>query len=268
FAQRENVARRELRGLAIDGARLRHIGMAQITDHGILIDSRLPSGHRAKRLELRGEQDAPRRGSIIERLDAQTVARQHQASRLAVPQREGKHADRPLDCGLHTPQRAGFEQNFGIGVAAHRTPGGLQLATDIAVIVDFAVEGDDVAPIGGMHRLRAARTEIDDGKPALPKHHAALGLDPDVAGIWTTMPHGLDHGFADRAQRIGRRSRAPIDHAGDAAHSLTPLAPYVPARSTSLLPTPAHLSRSIGASTDPGAADLAYHTPERPPVLI
>src|SRR5262245_66500475 len=87
-----------------------------------------------------------------------------------------------------------------------------------------------------MHRLRAARTEIDDGEPALPECHAALGLDPDVAGIWTTMPHGLDHGFADRAQRVGRRSRAPIDHAGDAAHSLTPLAPHVPARSTSLLP--------------------------------
>src|SRR5262249_41774607 len=175
--------------------------------------------------------------------------------------------DRPLDCGLHAPQGAGFEQNFGIGIAAHGTPGGLQLATDIAVIVDFAVEGDDVAPIGRMHRLRAAGTEIDDGEPALPKCHTALGLAPAVAGIWTTMPHGPDHRFADRAQRIGRRSRAPIDHAGDAAHFLTPLA-HVPARSTSLLPTPAHLSRSIGAPTDPSVADLAYHTPERHPVLI
>ena len=57
---------------------------------------------------------------------------------------------------------------------------------------------------------------------ALAQRHAAASLDPDLAGIRTAMPHRLDHGFADRAQRVGRRRRAPIDHAGNAAHSITP----------------------------------------------
>jgi len=73
-----------------------------------------------------------------------------------------------------------------------------------------------------MHRLRAAGTEIDDGKPALAEHRATFGLDPDFAGIRTAVPHRFNHGLADRAQRVGRRRRAPIDHAGNAAHRKNP----------------------------------------------
>src|SRR5262249_15971748 len=89
---------------------------------------------------------------------------------------------------------------------------------DIAVIVDFAVESNDVATIGRMHRLRPAWAEIDDGEPALAQRHAAFGLDPHGARVRPAMPHGLDHGFADRAQRVSRCRRAPIDYAGNAAH--------------------------------------------------
>src|SRR6266436_1418942 len=73
-----------------------------------------------------------------------------------------------------------------------------------------------------MHRLRAAGTEIDDGESALTQYHAAFSFDPDVTGIRPAMPHRLDHGFADRAQRVGRSRRVPVDHAGDAAHYTTP----------------------------------------------
>ncbi len=73
-----------------------------------------------------------------------------------------------------------------------------------------------------MHRLGAAGTEIDDCESALTQYHAAFSLDPDVTGIRPAMPQRLDHGFADRAQRVGRGRRAPVDHAGDAAHSTTP----------------------------------------------
>src|SRR5260370_34820288 len=73
-----------------------------------------------------------------------------------------------------------------------------------------------------MHRLGAAGTEIDDGESALTQYHAAFSFDPDVTGIRPAMPHRLDHGFADRAQRVGRGRRAPVDHAGDAAHYTTP----------------------------------------------
>ena len=61
FAQRQNVAGGEFFGFAIDRARLRDIGMAQIADDRIVVDRRLPAGRRTKRLELRGEEDPLRR---------------------------------------------------------------------------------------------------------------------------------------------------------------------------------------------------------------
>src|SRR5512133_1261003 len=69
-----------------------------------------------------------------------------------------------------------------------------------------------------MHWLRPAGAEIDDGEPTLTQRHTAFRFDPNISRIRPAMPDALDHRFADRAQRIGRRGRAPIDHAGNAAH--------------------------------------------------
>src|SRR5262249_31503640 len=106
----------------------------------------------------------------------------------------------------------------GVRIGAHEAAGRLELASYIAIIVDLAVEGDHVATIGRMHRLRAAGAEVDDGKPALAESDAAFGVNPDVSGIRAAMPYRLDHGFADCAQCCGRGRCAPIDQTGNAAH--------------------------------------------------
>ena len=100
-------------------------------------------------------------------------------------------------------------------------PAAASSATDIAVIVDFAVEGDDVAAVGGMHRLRAAGAEIDDGEPALAERRPALRLDPDAAAVGTAMVQRIVHGFADRAQCVGAGRRPPIDQTCDTAHRVS-----------------------------------------------
>ena len=87
----------------VDGPRLGDVGVPEIADDCIFIDGRVPTGRGPKRLELGGKNDPLRRRRIVERLDAEAVARQHQAARLAVPQRERKHADRALDRGLDAP---------------------------------------------------------------------------------------------------------------------------------------------------------------------
>ena len=51
-----------------------------------------------------------------------------------------------------------FEQYLCIGITAHGATGDRKLVAYGAVVVDFAVEGDDVTTIGRMHRLCAART--------------------------------------------------------------------------------------------------------------
>ena len=73
-----------------------------------------------------------------------------------------------------------------------------------------------------MHRLRAAGTEIDDREPALTQGDTALRLHPDCTGIGAAVPQDLGHRLPDRAQRVGRRRRAPVHHAGNAAHRENP----------------------------------------------
>ena len=85
------------------------------------------------------------------------------------------------------PEHAGFEQHLGVGLAAHHPPCCGELAADIAIVVDFPVEGDDISPVGRVHRLRAAGAEVDDGEPPLAKRRSAFRLDPDTCAIGATM---------------------------------------------------------------------------------
>ena len=117
-----------------------------------------------------------------------------------------------------TPHSAQASSRTSVSESLRITPGRGELAAYVAVVVDLAVEGDGVAAVGGVHRLRAAGAEIDDGEPALAERHPALGLDPDTAAIRTAMAQRVVHGFADRPQHVGGSRRPPIDHARNPAH--------------------------------------------------
>src|SRR4029434_6444653 len=119
---------REFLSLTIDGAWLGDVGVAEITDDRVLVDGRLPTRRGAKCLELRGKDDPLRRRRVVEWFDAEPVSRQNQAAGLSIPQRESEHANRTFDRSLDAPQCTSFEQNLGIGLAAHRAAGSLQLA--------------------------------------------------------------------------------------------------------------------------------------------
>jgi len=58
-----------------------------------------------------------RRGTaaVIERLDAQAVAREKQATLAAVPKRESEHADQTFDAAL-APFGISLQDDFGIAV--------------------------------------------------------------------------------------------------------------------------------------------------------
>ena len=91
--------------------------------------------------------------------------------------------------------------------------GGLQLAADVAVIVDFAIERDDEAPVGRMHRLRATRTEIDDGEPALAERHADFDVVAEqryvrIVETGKTIPWSEMRGYLE-ARIAARPARRP-----------------------------------------------------------
>jgi hypothetical protein len=65
----------------------------------------------------------------------------------------------------------------------------LQLITQVQVVVDFAVEHDAEAIAFVMHRLMAARRQIDDGEPTLGQADVATRRPPRAAIVGTTMRH-------------------------------------------------------------------------------
>ena len=122
----------------------------------------------AQGLQFRAEKKQIAEGGPIKRLDAQTVANQRQGAFLAVPKREGEHADQPFDGPGHAEGRAGFEDHLGIGMAAKANAACGQLRADFLVAVNLAVIDDDETAAGRNHRLMAGGREIDDREPALP----------------------------------------------------------------------------------------------------
>src|SRR5580693_768146 len=103
-------------------------------------------------------------GGIVERLDAEAVARCDQTLTALVEQHKGKHAAQARQKLLAMNIVTG-EDAFGVRRGAKRPSIGEGRA-QLAVIVDFTVMGDDRS-VRPLHGLRAGRGEIDNGEPAM-----------------------------------------------------------------------------------------------------
>ena len=88
---------------------------------------------------------------------------------------------------------------------------------EFPMIVDLAIIGDDIAPIGADHRLMPGRAQIDDGEAAIAERNARFRVDPNAAIIRATMTQRIGHrGNHGLPARPG--GRTIIKEAGDAAH--------------------------------------------------
>ena len=92
----------------------------------------------------------------------------------------------------------------------------LEVATELLVVVDLAVEDDPRGPVLIADRL-IPRQEVDDAQPAHPETHAgsevhALAIRPAMS---ERGAHGVDVPFENRAA-------VEIDDSGDAAHRSLP----------------------------------------------
>ena len=147
-----------------------------------------------KRLQLGGEDEAFADAAVIERLFPEPVARQHQRTLAAIPQREREHSSGTFQRARKSPARNGFEQDFGVGMTP---PGvrrlGVQPAADLLVIVDLAVEDHDVALACRKHRLVAGGRQIDDRQPPLRQRDAGLGIRPHAVIVRPAMPEQIGH---------------------------------------------------------------------------
>jgi hypothetical protein len=77
----------------------RHVAVGQELRHGGLVEPG-PQPRREQRLDLGGEQQLALVDGVVERLDAQPVAREQEPPPPGIPDREREHPFQPLDARL------------------------------------------------------------------------------------------------------------------------------------------------------------------------
>src|SRR6185436_20880553 len=102
--------------------------------------------------------------AAVQRLLAHPIARHAQYALASVPQREREHADALAERGRDPPALDAGKQRLRVGMTAPRRAGTVQFGTELRVIVDFAVEDDDVAARRRMHWRMSVGRQVDDGQ--------------------------------------------------------------------------------------------------------
>jgi len=99
---------------------------------------------------------------VIQRLDAETVARQEQRALAQVPDGEGEHAVE-VRHAVFAPSMIGLEDHLAVAVGEEVIPHLLQFFAQLAVVVEGAVEYQRQMQRLVQHRLARAFREVDDG---------------------------------------------------------------------------------------------------------
>ncbi len=157
---------------------------------------------------LRREGEALRGLDVIERLDAERIARQDEPPRRRIVQRQRIHAAQPA--GEIEPVAA-IEMQRQLAIRLGRERRVRQRRPQLDVIVDLGI-GDERRTAGLVERLVAGR-EIDDGEPRL--HHADIARAIMPGAVGPAMKERRLHRLEDGG---GGRLAALRHHAGDAAH--------------------------------------------------
>ena len=171
-----------------------------------------------QRLQLRGEGEVARAVAVVQRLDPEAIAREHEPPPLAVPHRDREHPAQALG-EARAVLLVEVDEHLGVRVRrAEHVAGRLQLGAQLGVVVDLAVLDDDDAPVLARDRLVAA-LEVDDRQP--PRGEPGLAVDHLAAAVGPAVPerraHGAEHVAVD-GPPVG------ADDAADAAHISPPRA--------------------------------------------
>ena len=142
---------------------------------------------------------------------------QQQPALLLIPACEGKHAAQPAH-RIASMQAERPQHHGGIAARLELLPLAFQAPPQIAVIVDLAVERDDVPGNGIEHRLDAGRRQVEDRKPAVRQQRAPAAIirrrGPYTMGIRAAMEHGVVHPL--QRSTVGRINAS--NDSGDATH--------------------------------------------------
>src|SRR5690606_13591891 len=177
---------------------------------------------REQRPELRREEQERSLGArqlgVVERFDAEAIARDEHLALRSIVDGEGEHA---AQLGEHAlpPLAVGGEQPFGDRARAKGASARLELFAELDVVVDLPVEDDGVAALGIDHGLVPLGREIEDGEP--PEAEANAGGLPVARVEPGVVRAAVDLRRAHRAHGLSYPSIDHADRTSDPAHDPT-----------------------------------------------
>ena len=171
----------------------------QVGAQGLGVDLAAEAGVLKQALDLGAEQQLARVGlGIIERLDAENIARAVHLVRFRVPYDEGKHAAQPGG-----QRRAvlliAVDDDLGVAVGLEDVPLGLQLGAQVHEVVNFTVEHADDGAILIVHGLLACG-QVDDAQTAEAQRNGrarVVAADMVAFHIGAAVDNAVRHSVQD-----------------------------------------------------------------------
>jgi hypothetical protein len=126
---------------------------------------------------------------VIERLDAESIARNEQPLLTDIPDGKSEHAAQP--CGHRfAPLLVPVDDNFGIRSRPERVTTSDELGAQLGKVIDFAVEDYADRLVFVEHWLSAAG-DVNDCEPPMPQ--AAMCSVPETLPVGTPVRDSVRH---------------------------------------------------------------------------
>src|SRR5262249_12566198 len=169
---------------------------------------------REQPLELRGEHQPPAVYGEVQRLDAETVAPEHQPAGALVPQCEGEHAAQVAD-EVEAVLLVEVDQHLDVAPCPEEMPPRAEPGSQLAVVVDLAIADDAHRAVLVAHRLLPAG-QVDDGEAPHP-HDERTGGD-QAAVIGSAMIERVAHRRCTGTGRGGDVAPIKVELSGNSTH--------------------------------------------------
>src|SRR5687767_2793889 len=134
---------------------------------------------------------------VIQRLDTDVIANQRQRSLAIIPNGEGKHAVETADSFL-APLSEHSQQDFGVTICFEPVSARSKLFAQFAVVINLAVESENVTAVRRKHWLVAGGSRINDRETAMAEAGAPAGIinrvrNPHAMVVATAVLDTFEH---------------------------------------------------------------------------
>ena len=188
----EAVRAGQLEHVFEDRALVRDVLVGKVERNHVLVQFFLEIRVGEKALDLAAEQELAVFPIIVERLDAEDIARAEKLLCLLIPDDEREHAAQAVE-NLFAVFLVAVEDDLAVRLCRKDVAGFQKLLADRLVVIDLAVKEQDEAAVLIENRLAAA-LKVNDRKAAEAKGDAVVHVVVGVVGAAVNDPvrHGLD----------------------------------------------------------------------------